>query len=154
MRDLVARAVPASVDRLDLATLDRPLRGLSFDRFAGLGRYLRDYIEQDLARRSDPAFSTDLGAFLALLSGYGQLPRLLASGRLSARSQVEEFDGWWAGFCSFYTSGPPGDPGWSSCWPWPRPGSCGSSGRTCGCGRMPGAGGSWPAAPRWPSSWW
>ncbi|WHT17679.1 FAD/NAD(P)-binding protein [Crossiella sp. CA-258035] len=109
MRDLVARAVPASADRLDLARLDRPLHGMSFDRFADLGGYLRDYIEQDLARRSDPAFSADLGAFLALLSVYGQLPRLLASGRLSARSQVEEFDGWWAGFFGFYASGPPGD---------------------------------------------
>ncbi|GAA2802531.1 FAD/NAD(P)-binding protein [Crossiella cryophila] len=109
MRDLVARAVPAKADRLDLATLDRPLRGMSFDRFADLGGYLHDYVEQDLARRSDPAFSADLGAFLALLSVYGQLPRLLESGRLSARSQVEEFDGWWAGFFSFYASGPPGD---------------------------------------------
>ncbi|MFE0456871.1 FAD/NAD(P)-binding protein [Streptomyces sp. NPDC058914] len=108
MAALVAEAVPDPADRLDFEALDHPLDGRSFPTPDAFQDHLRDYIAQDVARREDPHFSADLGAFLALLSVYGQLPRLVAAGRLTARSVADELDGWWHGFFSFLASGPPG----------------------------------------------
>jgi FAD-NAD(P)-binding len=107
MRALVERAVPAEEDRLDLRRLDRPLAGLRFDSAEEFGKYLRGYIEDDLARRADAEFSADLGTFMAMLSVIGQLPALLATGRLDPASQVSDVDGWWHGFFSYFASGPP-----------------------------------------------
>lgn len=104
----IAAAVPDPADRLDFERLDRPLDGLRFADPEALQAHLRGYIQGDADRRADPAHSADLGAFLALLSLYGRLPRLIASGRLSARSTARELDGWWTGFFSFLASGPPG----------------------------------------------
>nr|WP_206439279.1 FAD/NAD(P)-binding protein [Streptomyces scabichelini] len=108
MADLVATAVPDPADRLDFEALDHPLDGLTFPTPDAFQDHLRGHIAQDVARREDPEFSADLGAFLALLSVYGQLPRLVASGRLTARSVADDLDGWWHGFFSFLASGPPG----------------------------------------------
>ncbi|MFG2556153.1 FAD/NAD(P)-binding protein [Streptomyces sp. NPDC048581] len=108
MAALVAAAVPDPADRLDFDALDHPLDGLSFPAPDAFQDHLREHIAQDVARREDPEFSADLGAFLALLSLYGQLPRLVAAGRLTARSVAERLDGWWQGFFSFLASGPPG----------------------------------------------
>ena len=107
MRDLVVRAVPADADRLDLDRLDRPLAGREFGTAEEFGKELREYVEADLARRADQEFSADLGAFMALLSVYGQLPTLVQKGRLNASSQVSDMDGWFHGFFSYYASGPP-----------------------------------------------
>ncbi|SEB38232.1 FAD-NAD(P)-binding [Amycolatopsis tolypomycina] len=107
MRDLVARAVPAEADRLDLDRLDRPMAGRTFGTAEEFGKELRKYVEADLARRADQEFSADLGAFMALLSVYGQLPVLVHNGRLAAGSQVSDMDGWFHGFFSYYASGPP-----------------------------------------------
>ncbi|MFJ7211354.1 FAD/NAD(P)-binding protein [Amycolatopsis sp. NPDC098790] len=107
MHDLVARAVPAEDDRLDLDRLDRPMSGREFGTAEEFGKELREYVEADLARRADQAFSADLGAFMALLSVYGQLPVLVQKGRLDASSQVSDMDGWFHGFFSYYASGPP-----------------------------------------------
>ncbi|MET9683202.1 FAD/NAD(P)-binding protein [Streptomyces coeruleorubidus] len=108
MAALVATAVPDPADRLDFETLDHPLDGLAFPTADAFQDHLREHIAEDVARREDPEFSADLGAFLALLSVYGQLPRLVAAGRLTARSVAERLDGWWHGFFSFLASGPPG----------------------------------------------
>ncbi|MFH8369316.1 FAD/NAD(P)-binding protein [Streptomyces sp. NPDC018031] len=108
MAALVAAAVPDPADRLDLEALDRPLAGLAFRSPEAFQEHLRDHIARDVARREDPEYSADLGAFHALLSVYGQLPRAVASGRLTARSLAEGIDGWWHGFFSFLASGPPG----------------------------------------------
>jgi hypothetical protein len=107
MRELVARAVPAEADRLDLDRLDRPMAGREFGSAEEFGKELREYVEADLARRADQEFSADLGAFMALLSVYGQLPVLVQKGRLDAASQVSDMDGWFHGFFSYYASGPP-----------------------------------------------
>ncbi|MEQ0559311.1 FAD/NAD(P)-binding protein [Amycolatopsis sp. NEAU-NG30] len=107
MRDLVARAVPAEADRLDLDRLDRPMADRVFGTAEEFGKELREYVEADLARRADPEFSADLGAFMALLSVYSQLPVLVQKGRLAASSQVSDMDGWFHGFFSYYASGPP-----------------------------------------------
>jgi len=107
MRDLVARAVPAEADRLDLDRLDRPMEGREFGSVEEFGKELREYVEADLARRADQEFSADLGAFTALLSVYSQLPTLVHKGRLAAASQLSDVDGWFHGFFSYYASGPP-----------------------------------------------
>ncbi|SHH29806.1 FAD/NAD(P)-binding protein [Streptomyces sp. 3214.6] len=108
MAALVAKAVPDPLDRLDFEALDHPLRGRVFPVASSFQEYLRDYIEQDVARGDDPACSADLGAFMALLSVFGHLPALVAAGRLTARSIADDLDGWWRGFFSFLASGPPG----------------------------------------------
>ncbi|RSM36412.1 adenylate cyclase [Amycolatopsis balhimycina DSM 5908] len=107
MRDLIARAVPAEADRLDLDRLDRPMAGREFGSAEEFGKELREYVEADLTRRADQEFSADLGAFMALLSAYSQLPALVHKGRLSAGSQLSDVDGWFHGFFSYYASGPP-----------------------------------------------
>lgn len=109
MRALVAAAVPDPADRLDIEALDHPLRGLRFDDADRLQEYLRDYVTADLARRNDPRYGADLGAFLALLSCFAQLPAIVASGKLDPASRRDGLEGWWVGFFSFYASGPPGD---------------------------------------------
>jgi len=103
MRALVRRAVPDPEDRLDLERLDRPLAGLRFGSAEEFGKHLREYVEADLARRADDAYSADLGMFMALLSVYQRMPALTATGRVD----VSEVDGWWHGFLSYYASGPP-----------------------------------------------
>ncbi|MET7686265.1 FAD/NAD(P)-binding protein [Streptomyces sp. NPDC005423] len=93
---LVASAVPDPADRLDLASLDRPLAGVRYASADAFQEGLRAYVEADLTRRHDPSYSADLGVFLGLLSVYGQLIRLGGVGP------------WWHGFFSYLASGPPG----------------------------------------------
>ncbi|MBN6039659.1 FAD/NAD(P)-binding protein [Amycolatopsis sp. 195334CR] len=108
LESLVDKAVPDPADRFDPAAIDRPLTGLGFTGPEELTRYLRAHIEADLDRRANAEFSADLGAFLALLSVFGQLARLVQAGKLDSASQVDDVDGWWFGFFSFFASGPPG----------------------------------------------
>ncbi len=97
MRELEVLAVPDPADRIDFERLDRPLTGLTFASGEEFQDHLRAYVEADVARRSDPRYSADLGAFLALLSVYGQM------------AQVMPHDGWWHGYFSYLASGPPPD---------------------------------------------
>ncbi|HEX6360606.1 FAD/NAD(P)-binding protein [Actinophytocola sp.] len=108
MRVLVAKAVPDERDRLDLDAVDRPLRDKEFADRASFTTHVLDYVGADLTRRANPSYSADLGAFLTLLSVFGQLARLVAEGKLRPLSQVDDVDGWWFGFFSFFASGPPG----------------------------------------------
>ncbi|MEV0642185.1 FAD/NAD(P)-binding protein [Streptomyces sp. NPDC050619] len=93
---LVASAVPDPADRLDLAALDRPLKGERYGSYEEFQEGLRGYITADLARRHDPAYSPDFAVFFGLLSVYGQLIRL------------GDIGPWWHGFFSYLASGPPG----------------------------------------------
>lgn len=99
MRALEVRAIPDAADRIDFERLDRPLAEVTFASGEAFQEYLRDYVAADVARRSDPRHSADLGAFLALLSVYGQLSAL----------PVCDADGWWHGYFSYLASGPPPD---------------------------------------------
>ena len=103
MRALERDAVPSAADRIDFEQLDRPIDGLRFTSSGEFQDFLRAHVAADVARRSDSAFSADLGAFLALLRVYGQFAVLSASGRLRGE------DGWWHGFFSSIASGPPPD---------------------------------------------
>ena len=109
MTRLVAEAVPGQGDRLDLEALDRPLRGLAFPSHDALDEHLRRHMRADIDRRTNPTFSADLGGFYALLAVFGQLPRFAASGQMAPRSRVDDMDGWWFGFFSYYASGPPAE---------------------------------------------
>jgi uncharacterized NAD(P)/FAD-binding protein YdhS len=106
-RALVAAAVPAPADRFDLARLDRPLAG---ERFAGrdeLQTRVREHVRADLARAGDPAYSADAAVFTALLGCHGTIAGLMAAGRLTPRSEAEDFPGWWMNLFSYLASGPP-----------------------------------------------
>jgi uncharacterized NAD(P)/FAD-binding protein YdhS len=102
---LVADAVPSHEDRLDLLALDRPLAGLRFASAGDLHRHVRDHVAADVARRTDPSFSADLGGFIGLLTGFGALSRLAPA--LRPRSRVEDLAGWWFSFFMYFASGPP-----------------------------------------------
>ncbi len=106
---LIAESVPNERDRLDFPSYDRPLDNMTFPDSEALQQHLRDHIRADLARRSDPGHSADLGAFFALLSCYGQVPPLVASGKLTPASRLRDLEGWWSGFFNYFASGPPGE---------------------------------------------
>jgi len=108
MTSLIDKSVPAIEDQLDLKVLDRPLRNRRFADAEEFSAYLTGYLEADLARRRDPEFSADLGAFLALLSVFKHIAVLVAGDRFEPRSLVSDVDGWWFGFFSYFASGPPG----------------------------------------------
>ncbi len=104
---IIADAVADPDDIFDIERLDAPLAGLEFDTVLDLHRHVRDHIAADIARRTDPNHSADLGAFNALLFTFGVLARISASGRLGRRSRIEDVGGWWFSFFMYYASGPP-----------------------------------------------
>jgi hypothetical protein len=106
---VVAAAVPDIADRFDITRLDRPLHGTIFETAQQLHDHVRRHVVDDVARRTDPAFSADLGAFNALLSVFGALARLGAAGAFTPRSRVDDVGTWWFSFFMYYASGPPPD---------------------------------------------
>lgn len=107
LAELIARAVPAPLDRLDLADLDRPLAGLAFDTRDDLQAHLREHIERDLHLRSAPDHSATLALFYSLLFSFFDLGAIVDSPKWTARSRVEELGPWWTNFFSYVASGPP-----------------------------------------------
>ena len=105
--ELVERAVPDPIDRLDFAALDRPLADAAFADAATLQEHLRDYIRTDLRQRSAPEHSATLALFMSLLGSLFTLGGIVDDAPWTARSRVEEFDGWWMNLFSFIASGPP-----------------------------------------------
>ncbi|MEV6410483.1 FAD/NAD(P)-binding protein [Kribbella sp. NPDC051718] len=103
----VHEAVPATEDRFDLAAIDRPLAGRTFDEPGSLDRELVRLIEDDLLRRADPRYSADLAVFNALLSVYSVLSVAITAGLLSDEDRVRHVETEWHGFFSFVASGPP-----------------------------------------------
>lgn len=107
MLDLIAETVPYTIDRIDFTELDRPLEGVSAGSLEALQPLVRERIAEDLRRHVDERHTPYLGAFVAMLSVYGETTRLAGSGALSARSQASEM-GWWQSFFNSVASGPPG----------------------------------------------
>ncbi len=107
MDALLAEAVPDAVDRIDFAALDRPLDGVRAPDLATLQPLVRDRIAEDLRQHVDPAHTPHLGAFVAMLSVYGETTRLAGSGALSDRSRAFDL-AWWQGLFNSVASGPPG----------------------------------------------
>ncbi|TCO62507.1 FAD/NAD(P)-binding protein [Actinocrispum wychmicini] len=106
MRTLVAETVPRQEDRFDVESTDRPLTQ-AFDRAEDLQDHLRTLIRQDIDRRENDEHSQDLGAFVGLLSAFGNLAPVAAARKLTTTSFVRDV-GWWLGFFNFLASGPPG----------------------------------------------
>ncbi|MCU1388099.1 MAG: hypothetical protein JWL72_1437 [Ilumatobacteraceae bacterium] len=104
---LIAASVPDRRDVFDLEQINSPLAGLHFASAAALHEHVRDHVRADVERRTDPAFSADLGAFYALLQCFVSIARIAASGRMSTRSRIEDVAGWWFSFFMYFASGPP-----------------------------------------------
>jgi hypothetical protein len=107
MAELIAAGVPDPVDRIDFAALDRPLSGLRADSLPALQPLVRARIAEDLRQHVDPRHTAHLGAFVAMLSVFGETTRLAGSGALSARSRAVDLP-WWQSFFNAVASGPPG----------------------------------------------
>jgi uncharacterized NAD(P)/FAD-binding protein YdhS len=105
MHALIGAAVPDLLDRIDFAALDRPLDGLTAPDLASLQPLVRERIAEDLRQHVDDRHTAHLGAFVAMLSVYGETTRL--SEALSARSRATDM-AWWQGFFNGVASGPPG----------------------------------------------
>ena len=83
---------------------------LRFESADDLHAHVARHVAADVARRTDPTYSADLGAFMAmLLDASAPLGRIGASGALTARSRVEDLGRWWFSFFMYYASGPPPD---------------------------------------------
>jgi hypothetical protein len=107
MDALLAEAVPDPVYRLDFAALDRPFDGLRAESLEELQPLVRERIAEDLRQHVDPAHSAHLGAFVAMLSVYGEITRIQGLDVLSARSRARDVP-WWQSFFNAVASGPPG----------------------------------------------
>jgi hypothetical protein len=107
MDELIAAAVPDPIDRIDFTALDRPLDGVHAHDLASLQPLVRRRIAEDLRQHVDPAHTPHLGAFVAMLSVFGQTTRLAGSGALSTRSRAFDL-AWWQSFFNAVASGPPG----------------------------------------------
>ena len=105
--DVARAALHHPEDVFDIARIDRPLAGLQFAGRAELERHVRNHVAADVARKTDPTHSADLGAFLALLRSFGTVGRLAVSRVITERSRVEDVNGWWFSFFMYYASGPP-----------------------------------------------
>lgn len=105
LQALIAAAVPATADRLDLGRLDQPLSG-----FVGSSAEVRHavvhHVLDDLRLRDSGEHSETLALFLGILRAYMELGRLVPLERLTPASR-ELVCGWWHGFFSFVDSGPP-----------------------------------------------
>jgi len=107
MIDLLDRAVPEQVDRIDLPGLHDPLGGVTAPSLDALQPVVRALIAEDLRQHVDEAHTPHLGAFVAMLSVYSSAGRVVASGLLTPRSAAQDV-GWWQGFFNGVASGPPG----------------------------------------------
>jgi hypothetical protein len=107
MLTLLAEVVPDPLDRIDFAALDRPLDGLRAGSLEELQPLVRERIAEDLRQHVDDRHTPHLGAFVAMLSVYGETTRLAGSGALSARSRAFDLS-WWQSFFNSVASGPPG----------------------------------------------
>ena len=105
--ELIAATVPDPLDRLDLTALDRPLEGLHAPDLESLQAAVRERIAEDLRQHVDERHTPHLGAFVAMLSVFGETTRLAGSGVLSPRSRARDLP-WWQSFFNSVASGPPG----------------------------------------------
>lgn len=108
LRALVAETVVDPADRLDLEVFDRPLAGVRGVTSDELQEVVRDYIRDDLARRTLPEHSATLGLFLSLLSSYHVFFTIADSPNWTAESRERDLGGGWLRSFSYVASGPPG----------------------------------------------
>ncbi|GGA55513.1 adenylate cyclase [Pseudoclavibacter endophyticus] len=107
VRRAVAAAIPDARDRFDLAAFDRPLAGREFADHETLQEALREYVRDDLYRRSSPEQSATTAMFFSLLYAYMALVDVTDHPNWTARS-IATMYGQWHHFFSYVASGPPG----------------------------------------------
>ncbi|MFC7657031.1 hypothetical protein ACFQV8_12105 [Pseudonocardia benzenivorans] len=107
MDTFLAELAPDPLDRLDLDALDRPLDGVTAPDLDSLQPLVVARIAEDLRQHVDPRHTPHLGAFVAMLSIYGELTRLQGESALTPESQARDVS-WWQGFFNGVASGPPG----------------------------------------------
>ncbi|WP_345375075.1 FAD/NAD(P)-binding protein [Frondihabitans cladoniiphilus] len=108
LRRLAAETVLDPADRLDLEAFDRPLTALRGLTRAEVQDVLREYIRDDLARRTLPEHSATLGLFQSLLGAFGAVLSILDSPNWTALSRERDLGGGWLSYFSYIASGPPG----------------------------------------------
>ena len=104
---LVASSIQDPADRFDLDLLDRPLAGETFPSRSAAAERVHEYIDADLRRRADPAYSADAAVFTALLSIHRVIGDLVRLGRLTPADIAAEVEGTLHSLFSFVASGPP-----------------------------------------------
>jgi FAD-NAD(P)-binding len=104
---VVDACVPDPEDRFSIPDLDRPLAGRRFEGTGALHDHVAAHVVADVARRTNPDYSADLGAFLGLLWTFSTVGRIGLSGRVAPRSRVLDIGARWFSFFMYYASGPP-----------------------------------------------
>lgn len=102
----IAAAVPDPLDRFDVASLDRPFAGATFDDRDDAHEQVRAHIATDLHLRTTPERSAAQGVFLAALLSFLALAEIPAE-RWNERSRVDALPARWHTFFSYVASGPP-----------------------------------------------
>lgn len=94
-------------DFFDLAAIDRPLAGASFDSLGEGEEAVRGHIEDHLARSADLRHSADLAVFDALVKTYVAIRLLVRAGRVSPSDRTTYVEGSFHSLFSYIGSGPP-----------------------------------------------
>ncbi|MGO1544157.1 MAG: FAD/NAD(P)-binding protein [Gulosibacter sp.] len=105
--DLVERAVPDPLDRLDMALLDRPLAGVQFDTAEELQQWTRCYIAHNLERSTNSRYSEMQALFNGILFAFLAASEISTHRNWDDTSFVREYQRRWYKFFSYIASGPP-----------------------------------------------
>ncbi len=143
---VVTATVPDARDHFSIPALDRPLAGLRFASTTDLHGHVAAHVAADVARRTNPAYSADLGAFLGLLWTFGTIGRIGVSGQ--RRPPVAGRPSWAPGGSASSCTTPAvrRRPGCASSWRSPTPGWFASSAPAPPSRPTPSRAGSWPTA--------
>lgn len=105
--EILAAMVPDPRDRLDLAALDRPLRGRTFPDQDALTTWWREDLAHDYAQSQLGLRSPLKCASVALGAGRAPLRWMVRYGGLTGDSYANDVEGWFRGFGGALASGPP-----------------------------------------------
>lgn len=103
----LAEAVPDPSRRLDFAAWNRPLARRVFADTGELEAAIAGHLRSDLAEARQAWRSPKKQAAARLRALRAPLRHLLVHGVLTARSFRDDVDGWFTGFSSFVSTGPP-----------------------------------------------
>lgn len=92
---------------IDCDTLDRPLQTLRFADRDELTRWMLEYLDSDVAAALNPADSPLKTMTAALRDLRGAVRTVVSHRGLTGSSYRDELEGWFAGFITLVSSGPP-----------------------------------------------
>jgi L-aspartate N-monooxygenase (nitrosuccinate-forming) len=107
LEEFLAEAVPDPETRLDFAAWNRPLANRVFADGNELEAAIAGHLRADLAAARQAWRSPKKQAAARLRALRAPLRHLLVHGVLTARSFRDDVDGWFTGFSSFISTGPP-----------------------------------------------